>query len=113
MCTELKVKAKHWKNEVTEESDIRQPLNFPGPVEKFSLVYFAPPKSKHNRKPSEELREIIRLSKNSPGRSTKLPPITQFVSHEIPKSDVMKPYSVDSEDDNDDDYTTMTKVVYM
>ena len=44
---ESQVKAKHWKNEVKEESDISHPLNFPGPVEKFSLVYFAPPKSKH------------------------------------------------------------------
>ena len=101
---ESRVKAKHWKNEVKEESDISHPLNFPGPVEKYSLVYFAPPKSKHTKKPSEELEEIIRLSENSPGRSTKLPPFIKFVRHEIPKSDVMKSDSVDSEDDDDDDY---------
>ena len=80
---ESQVKAKHWNNGLKEESDISHTLNFPGPVEKFSLGYFAPPKSKHNRKPSEELREIIRLSTNSSGRSTKLPPIIKFVRHKI------------------------------
>ena len=63
------------------------------------------PKSKHSRKPSEELREIIRLSKNASGGSNKPRPITQFARHEIPKSDVMKSDSLDSEDDNDDEYT--------
>ena len=92
---------KHLKNEVKEDSNFNQSLNFPGPIEKFSLVYFAPSGSKHTRNPSEELREIIRLS----GRSRKLPPVIQFAHHKIPKSDVMKSDSVDSEDDNDNDYT--------
>ena len=100
---ESEVEEKLWKNEVKEENDISHPLNFPG-AEKFSLVYFAPPKSKHTKKPSEQLKEIIRLSEETSGRSTKLPPIIQFMRHKIPKSTVMKSDSVDSEDDNGDDF---------
>lgn len=113
------VKVKTWKNVLREEKDINRPLNPPN-AQDSSLLYFAPPKHKSNKGLADEFKELIKLGKNSAGRSTKLPPMIKIVRHNIPKSvnadesdqdvdddDDYRPFDEDSDDDdnsdNDDD----------
>ncbi|KAL9961462.1 hypothetical protein ACROYT_G030404 [Oculina patagonica] len=100
--SEVKVKA--WKNVLGEEKDTNHPLNPPN-AKDSSLLYFAPPKHNFNKGLPEELKELIKLGKNSAGRSTKLPPMIKIVHHNIPKSAVNADESdEDINDDDDDDY---------
>ena len=102
LIDESQARENAWKIAVKDESDISHSL-LPPSAEQSSLMYFAPSKNKSDRKPSEELRDLVKLRGNSAGRSTKLPPMVKIVQHKIPKSDVKKLDSVDNDDDDDDD----------
>lgn len=109
-------KVKTWKNVLREEKDINYPLNL-SDAKDSSLVYFAPPKHKSNKRLADELKELIKLGKTSAGRSAKLPSMIKIVRHNIPKSvnaqnsdaggndddDYMNVYNEDSDDGDDND----------
>ena len=79
-------KHKSWKTVVKDENELNHPLFFPA-GEKSSLVYFAPSKSKSNDPLAhDDVMELLKLSKNPAGRSTKLPPMIKILRHRISKS---------------------------
>lgn len=107
------VKVKTWKSASREEKDVNYLLNLPS-AKDSSLMYFAPPKHKSNEGLAKELKELMKLSKTSVGRSTKLPSMIKIVHHNIPKSvtaqksdadddDYANFYSEDSDDGDDND----------
>lgn len=107
LLDESEAQAKQWKTAVKDENEINHPLHLPNTEHSSpSLMYFAPPNSKSNKRPSIELRELIKLSENSTGRSTKLPAMIKIVRHKIPKSVIEKSdsYGDDDDDEDDDDY---------
>ena len=107
LLDESQVIMKHWKSMVKEENDISHPLSFPS-VEQSSLVYFAPRKRKLNYKPQNDLLDLIKLSKDSTGRSTKLPKIINVMHKTSLKPSFVKSDLVDndkSDDSMNDDET--------
>ena len=91
---------KTWKNALREENDINYPLSLPN-AKDSSLMYFAPSKHKSNKRLAEELRELMKLGKNSAGRSTKLPSMIKIVHQNIPKSVTAQKSDADGNDDDD------------
>ena len=129
MLDESQAKPNPWKTVVKDENELIHPLFFPS-GEKPSLMYFAPAKSKSNDPLAhDDVMELLKLSKNPAGRSTKLPPMIKILRHRISKSwnvfrsdadgDMRKDdltnyenedegddkdYVDDDDDDDDDDY---------
>ena len=95
-------KVKTWKTALRKEKDINFPLNLPS-AKDSSLTYFAPPKHKSNENLADELKELIKLGKNSLGRSKKLPSMIKIVHHNIPKS--LTAQKSDADGNDDDEYT--------
>ena len=104
LVDESEAKVKNWESVLKEEKDINHPLTPPN-AKDMSLLYFAPPKSNSNyrKNPADNIKELIKLSENAHGRSTKLPPIIQIVHHSIAKSVNVDESDAD-DNDNDDDY---------
>lgn len=100
LLDESQVVMKHWKTVVKENNDISHPLIFPS-VEQSSLVYFAPLKRKLNYKPQNDLLDLIKLSKDSTGRSTKLPKTIHLIHKRTPKSSFVKSDLVDNDKSDD------------
>lgn len=97
-------RVKTWKNVLREENDINYPISPPN-AKDSSLMYFAPSKHKSNKRLAEELKELMKLGKNSAGRSTKLPSMIKIVHHNIPKSVTVQKSDANGYDD--DDYTNV------
>jgi len=96
-------KVKTWKNALQKaEKDINYPLNLPN-AKRSSLMYFAPRKHKSKGRLAEEVKELMKLGKNSAGRSTKLPSMIKIVRNSIPKS--VNAQESDADGNDDDDYT--------
>ena len=101
LLDESQAKVKQWKTVVKDEKDIGHPLYHPN-AEKSSLMYFAPQKSSSNK--TMDIKELIKLSKNSTGRSTKLPSMIKILRHKIPKSmNFFKSDAIGDDLANDDD----------
>ena len=95
-------KVKTWKRALKGDEDINYPLRVSN-AKDSSLMYFAPPKHKSQERLPEELKDLIKLGKNSAGRSTKLPSMIKIVHHNIPKS--VTAQKSDAGGNGDDDYT--------
>ena len=95
-------KVKTWKSALKGDEDINYPLSV-SDAKDSSLMYFAPPKHKSQERLPEELKDLIKLGKNSAGRSTKLPSMIKIVHHNIPKS--VTAQKSDAGGNDDDDYT--------
>ena len=78
LLDENQEKVKQWKDVVKNENDVSHRLNFAS-LEQTPLVYFAPER-KSDKEPLNDLKELARLTKNSTGRSSKLPPTIQIVA---------------------------------
>lgn len=78
LLDENQEKVKQWKDVVKNENDVSHRLNFAS-LEQTPLVYFAPPRMP-GKEPLNDLKELVRLTKNSTGRSSKLPPTIQTVA---------------------------------
>ena len=93
LLDENQEKMKQWKDVVENENDVSHRLNFAS-LEQTPLVYFAPPR-KTDKEPLDDLKELAILTKNSTGRSSKLPPTIQIVAP--------IPATTESESFNDND----------
>ena len=93
LLDENQEKVKQWKDVVKNENDVSHRLNFAS-SEKTPLVYFAPSKNP-DKEPLDDLKELAILTKNSTGRSSKLPPTIQIVAS--------MPGNIESESFNEND----------
>lgn len=102
LLDESPAKVKTWKTVLREEKDMNHPLDLPDTKDSSSLKYFASSKHNSNKGLADELKQLIKLSKNTADRSTKLPPMINIIRHNIPKS--VKAEESDTDDNNNDDY---------
>ncbi|PFX32886.1 hypothetical protein AWC38_SpisGene2270 [Stylophora pistillata] len=99
---ESEANVKSWREMLKKEKDFNQPLNLPS-VKESLLLYFAPSKGSPQKKPVEDIKEIIKLSENSQGRSIKLPPMIKIEQHSPVNADESDRAENDYENDNYDD----------
>ena len=95
---------KTWGDALREENDINYPLSLPNAKDP-SLMYFASSKHKSNKRLADELKELMKLDKNTVGRSTKLPSMIKIVHHNNPKS--VTAQKSDANGYDDDGYTNV------
>lgn len=99
---ESEAEGKNWREILENEKDFNQLLTLPS-VKESVLLYFAPPKGNPRKKPSEVIKELIKLSRNSQGRSTKLPPMIKIEQYSTVNADESDGAENDYQNDDDDE----------